>query len=61
MRTRTTKTNNELGAAATEYIIILVLVAIAAITAWDTFGENLKNQLSNAHQEVLNLETDRGE
>ncbi len=39
---------NKLGQGMTEYIIIVALIAIAAITVISVFGDNLRAQFGNA-------------
>ncbi|MEK6606755.1 MAG: hypothetical protein AABZ30_03755 [Myxococcota bacterium] len=49
--------NDDAGVAATEYIIILVLVAVAAIGVWRLFGKEIRDVLENATDSVENLNT----
>ena len=49
--------NDDAGVAATEYIIILVLVAVAAIAGWQFFGEAIKDLLTES---TTNVESMRG-
>ncbi len=39
---------NKLGQGMTEYIIIVALIAIAAITVISVFGDNIRGQFANA-------------
>jgi len=42
----------EKGASATEYIIILVLVAVALIFTWQRFGSVIQQKLGTAQNQV---------
>lgn len=41
------------GATATEYIIILVLVAVAAVGVWNSFGQGIRDRLMEARDNVM--------
>lgn len=43
---------NDCGATATEYMIVLVLVAVLAIGVWNTFGHTIKDALTNTNSTV---------
>jgi Flp pilus assembly pilin Flp len=43
------------GVAMTEYIIILVLVAISAITVISVFGNNIRNLFHNASNAISGM------
>ena len=49
---------NKKGQGLTEYILMLALVAIAAISAVMYFSENLRDQFQNVSQEVLGANAD---
>ena len=36
------------GLSTVEYIIILVLIAVAGIAAWQTFGEKVRDEVQNS-------------
>ena len=46
---------NRKGQGLTEYIMMLALVAIAAISAVMYFSDNLRDQFENVSQEVLGV------
>jgi len=46
---------NRKGQGLTEYIVMLALVAIAAISAVMYFSDNLRDQFENVSQEVLGV------
>jgi Flp pilus assembly pilin Flp len=49
---------NDEGASATEYIIILVLVAVGLILAWQNFGQAIKEKLNMSRNQInTNLTT----
>ena len=50
--------NDESGVAMTEYIIILVLVAIAAIAVVSVFGKQIKDLFTNATDSLNSLDGD---
>ena len=41
---------DERGAVAVEYVVVLILVVIAAITAWVEWREAVENDASNEYQ-----------
>jgi len=43
------------GLSTVEYIIILVLIAVAGIGLWRAFGETVSDKISNATGEVGGL------
>ncbi|EXS69165.1 Flp family type IVb pilin [Sphingobium sp. Ant17] len=43
---------NEKGATAIEYGLIAALIAVAAITAMSTLGDNLTNTFNNVSNEL---------
>ena len=45
------------GLSTVEYVIILVLIAAAAVAAWTSFGEHLKNKLKSADDSVSTIHT----
>lgn len=49
--------NPESGATATEYIILLVLVAVAAVTVWKNFGEAIGNRITGQTAIINDMET----
>jgi len=62
LRTRpTTRTDapslrdDERGLSTVEYIIILVLIAVIAITAWKQFGEAVEFHVRDSTTQVNNL------
>jgi Flp pilus assembly pilin Flp len=46
---------NEKGLSTVEYIIILVLIAVAGISLWQEFGDVLTEKISGATAEVEGL------
>ena len=46
---------DELGLSTVEYIIILVLIAVAGIGLWRTFGDTVKEKIGDATGEVGGL------
>jgi Flp pilus assembly pilin Flp len=49
---------NQLGQGMTEYIIIVALVAVAAITAYGFFGDTIRGQVGALSQEISGQEGD---
>ncbi len=47
--------NDEDGLTTVEYIIILFLIAIAAIAAWQAFGDTLQNKVGDADGQINGL------
>lgn len=47
-----TRRLKQLGQGMTEYIIIVALIAIAAITAYSFFGETLRSQVGGISKEL---------
>lgn len=52
--------NDEDGATATEYVILLVLVACFVIAIIALFGEEIERLFSEAQQEVEAVSVDEG-
>lgn len=50
---------DERGQGMTEYIIILMLIAIALIGLWRVFGGKLYKHLEGANKEIENLKVDK--
>lgn len=50
---------NEAGIATVEYIIILVIVVIAATVAWDRFGDALDARIVTLTEHIASLGADR--
>ncbi|HLV20248.1 MAG TPA: Flp family type IVb pilin [Polyangiaceae bacterium] len=50
---------DERGLSTVEYVIILVLIAVLAIGAWNTFGAELVTKVENATDELVGLGADR--
>jgi Flp pilus assembly pilin Flp len=48
-------TQDERGLTTVEYIIILVLIAVGGIGAWNAFGGNLKNRVECSGTSILNM------
>ena len=46
-----TRNRREAGGIAAEYLVILFVVAIAAIGAWQAFGDAVQNDVNDRHQE----------
>jgi Flp pilus assembly pilin Flp len=46
---------DERGLSTVEYIIILVLIAVAGIGLWRTFGDTVSEKISSATSEVEGL------
>ncbi len=46
---------NEKGLSTVEYIIILVLIAVAGISLWQEFGDVLSDKITGATAEVEGL------
>lgn len=43
---------DDLGLSTVEYVIILVLIAVAAISTWQSFGGKVKEKIGNATTEM---------
>lgn len=52
--------NDEDGATATEYIVLLVLIACFVIAIVALFGETIKNLFVDAQEEVGSISLDGG-
>ena len=46
--------NDEDGQGMVEYVLIVVLIAVAAIVIVRTFGTQIKNLFTNAHNTIAN-------
>jgi Flp pilus assembly pilin Flp len=46
---------DERGLTTVEYVIVLVLIAVAAITVWGKFGEKVKEKVTSSTQRVEEL------
>lgn len=46
---------DEQGLSTVEYIIILILIAVIAITAWKQFGESVEYHVRDSTTQVNNL------
>jgi Flp pilus assembly pilin Flp len=46
---------DERGLSTVEYIILLVLIAVAGITIWNEFGDAVIAQVSGAKDEITSL------
>jgi len=46
---------DERGLSTVEYVIILVLIAVAAIGTWSKFGDTIKGKIKNADDQVTNM------
>lgn len=51
---------NDCGATATEYMIVLVLVAVLSIGLWRVFGETVKTALFDTNENVAGELNDYG-
>ena len=49
------------GVSTVEYIIVLVLIAIACIAMWNKFGETVHAKIRASQEGVEGLEEDYGE
>ena len=49
--------NDEDGATATEYIILLILIACFVIAAVKVFGNTVSGKFNDANQSIANLVT----
>lgn len=52
--------NDEDGATATEYVVLLVLVACFVIAVIAAFGDQINNLFGEAHDEVTNVSVSDG-
>lgn len=52
--------NDEDGATATEYVVLLVLVACFVIAIVAAFGDQINNLFGEAHNEVSQISVDEG-
>ena len=48
------------GLTSVEYVIILALIAIAAITAWSRFGVALTGRVSNYTNSISTIDSQAG-
>lgn len=46
------KNRNDKGAGATEYLLVLVLIAITVILIFQKFGQNIKSKMTDANSKV---------
>jgi Flp pilus assembly pilin Flp len=46
---------DERGLSTVEYVIILVLIAAAAIGTWQTFGDTIKQKLSDSNAAIRDM------
>jgi len=49
------------GVSTVEYIIVLVLIAIACIAIWNKFGRSVHEKIRAADDGISGLETDYGD
>ncbi len=52
--------NDEDGATATEYVVLLVLVACFVIAIIAAFGDQINNLFGEAHEEVSSISVSEG-
>ncbi|MEM6954312.1 MAG: hypothetical protein AAF411_08590 [Myxococcota bacterium] len=55
-RTMAELKKDEQGLTTVEYIIILFLIAVAAIAAWQSFGEEIQAATADAEGQINGLE-----
>jgi Flp pilus assembly pilin Flp len=48
------------GLSTVEYIIILALIAVACITAWNNFGDAVHDRIGEAEDELRNMHSPGG-
>lgn len=46
---------DEEGLSTVEYIIILILIAVIAIVAWQAFGDAVKSKVEGSTENITNL------
>jgi Flp pilus assembly pilin Flp len=49
---------DERGLTTVEYVIILVLLAIVAISVWDKFGDAVQKKVTDSTEKIEGLEVD---
>lgn len=49
---------NQYGQGITEYIVIVALIAVAAIAAYQFFGQTIRSQTAGIAQEVAGVSAD---
>lgn len=54
-RTLSNLVNDDEGLSTVEYIIILVLIAVIGIVAWQSFGASVKQQVEGATGQIDGL------
>lgn len=47
--------DDEAGLSTVEYIIILILIAVLAITVWRQFGDEVRDQVDRSSSEIHDL------
>jgi Flp pilus assembly pilin Flp len=50
---------DERGLTTVEYVIILVLLAVTAISVWNTFGDSVKKQVGTSTTAIDELGTEK--
>ena len=58
---KTVLRKDQRGVSTVEYIIVLVLIAIACIAIWNKFGHSVHEKIKAADTEVSGMETSYGE
>ena len=53
--------NNQKGVSTVEYIIVLVLIAVACIAMWNKFGETVHAKIQASEEGVEGLVEDYGD
>ena len=48
------------GLSTVEYVILLVLIAVSAITIWNRFGGTIVGKVTTSNDRVLNMENAKG-
>ncbi len=49
---------DERGLSTVEYIILLVLIAVAAIAAWGEFGDKVKGAVNDSKKEIPSVSSE---
>ena len=52
---------NQKGVSTVEYIIVLVLIAVACIAMWSKFGKTVHAKIQTSEKGVTEMVTDYGE
>ena len=52
--------NRQLGVSTVEYIIVLVLIAVACIAMWSKFGKTVHAKIKASEDQVSDMETNLG-